>query len=116
MHSKVITDSKVKMASPDYQDLNYWAAHPWKWDPSDSVPAPLKIEPMIIGRIDSSVDVFFLHPTSFTKNKDRHIANASIDDDYINAKTDYSTILYQASVFNRAVPGICSPVPAGSYH
>ena len=24
-----------------------------------------------------------------------------IDDDYINAKTDYSTILYQASVFNR---------------
>jgi hypothetical protein len=27
--------------------------------------------------------------------------NAPIDDDYINAKTDYSTILYQASVFNQ---------------
>lgn len=91
---------KSEDGKPRYQDLNYWAAHPGKWDPSDSVPAPLKIEPMIIGKIDSSVDVFFLYPTSFTKNKDRHIANASIDDDYINAKTDYSSILYQASVFN----------------
>ena len=27
--------------------------------------------------------------------------NADIDDEYINAKTDYSTILYQASVFNQ---------------
>jgi hypothetical protein len=27
--------------------------------------------------------------------------NAEIDDEYINAKTDYSTILYQASVFNQ---------------
>ena len=91
---------KSEDGKPRYQNLNYWAAHPGKWDPSDSVPAPLKAEPMTIGRIDSSVDVFFLYPTSFTKNKDRHIANASIDDEYINAKTDYSSILYQASVFN----------------
>lgn len=80
---------------PDYSDLNYWAAHPWKWDPSDSIPEPLKNELR-----DSSVDVFFLHPTTFTKPSDRNISNAALDDDYINAKTDYSTILYQASVFN----------------
>ncbi len=55
---------------------------------------------MHIWERDSSVDVFFLHPTTFTKIKHRHIANASIDDDFINAKTDYSSILYQASVFN----------------
>ncbi|MGQ0738026.1 MAG: DUF3089 domain-containing protein [Bacteroidota bacterium] len=87
---------KSKDGKPRYTDLNYWAAHPWKWDPADSTPAPLRNEVR-----DSAVDVFFLHPTTFTKNKDRHIANAAVDDAYINAKTDYSTILYQASVFNR---------------
>ncbi len=24
-------------AKPHYDDLHYWAAHPWKWDVSDSV-------------------------------------------------------------------------------
>lgn len=80
---------------PSYSNLDYWAAHPGKWDPSDSVPIPLRNELR-----DSTVDVFFLHPTTFTKKSDKEISNASIDDDYINAKTDYSTILYQASVFN----------------
>jgi len=80
---------------PAYSQLDYWAAHPWKKDPSDSVPAPLAGLPR-----DSVADVFFLHPTTFTKKKYRGKLNAAIDDDYINAKTDYSTILYQASVFN----------------
>lgn len=81
---------------PAYAELDYWAAHPWKKDPSDSVPAPLRNEWK-----DSSVDVFFLHPTTFTKKKYKKQLNAAIDDDYINAKTDYSSILYQASVFNQ---------------
>ncbi len=80
---------------PDYSNLDYWAAHPWKKDPSDSVPAPLVNEPR-----DSIADVFFLHPTTYTfKTKKKQ--NADIDDAYINGKTDYSTILYQASVFNQ---------------
>jgi Protein of unknown function (DUF3089) len=81
---------------PDYSNLDYWAAHPWKHDPSDSVPAPLKYEAR-----DSSVDVFFLYPTTFTADKNLQNTNAGIDDDYVNAKTDYSTILFQASVFNQ---------------
>lgn len=81
---------------PDYGNLNYWAAHPWKKDPSDSVPKPLKREPR-----DSVVDVFFLHPTSFTKKAVDNKWIADIDDRYINAKTDYSSVLYQASVFNQ---------------
>ncbi len=80
---------------PDYAQLNYWAAHPWKWDPSDSVPDPLHNEVK-----DSVVDVFFLHPTTHTKKRMRKNPNALIDDPFINAKTDYTTILYQASVFN----------------
>jgi len=84
---------KSKDGKPDFADLNYWAAHPWKWDPSDSVPKPLRHEPQ-----DSSVDVFFLYPTSYTKEMKE--LNAAIDDDLINAKTDFTSILYQASVFN----------------
>lgn len=81
---------------PGYGNLNYWAAHPWKKDPSDSIPQPLKRESR-----DSLVDVFFLHPTSFTNKSDINKWNADIDDSYLNAKTDYSSVLYQASVFNQ---------------
>jgi len=81
---------------PDYSDLNYWAAHPRKYDPSDSIPAPLRNEIK-----DTSVDVFFIHPTMYTFKIKSGKMNADIDDEYINAKTDYSTILYQSSVFNQ---------------
>ncbi len=80
---------------PDYSNLFYWAAHPWKKDPSDSVPKPLRKD----YAVDSSADVFFLYPTTFTDREDTRW-NASINDAAINAKTDYSPILYQASVFN----------------
>jgi hypothetical protein len=88
---------KSEDKKPDYSNLNYWSAHPFKWDPSDSVPKPLAGETR-----DTVVDVFFLHPTIYTmKLKDENILNAGIDDAYLNAKTDYSAILYQASVFNQ---------------
>ena len=81
---------------PDYSDLYYWAAHPDKKDPSDSIPRPLKNE-----TIDTTVDVFFLHPTTYTrKDFPEGMKNAAIDDAELNAKTDYTSILYQASVFN----------------
>lgn len=80
---------------PDYSNLNDWAAHPWKWDPSDSVPAPLRNSMYR----DSVVDVFFIHPTTLTNKKDSN-ANGDLDDAKLNHKTDYSAILYQASVFN----------------
>jgi len=87
---------KSKNGNPDYSDLNYWAAHPWKKDPSDSVPKPLLYE-----KRDSITDVFFLHPTSYTRNIKMKTPNAPIDNSLINAKTDYTSILYQASVFNQ---------------
>lgn len=85
---------KERLSVPDYNNLNYWAAHPWKKDPSDSIPKALRSE-----KTDSLVDVFFLHPTTYTDV--RFGWNANINDAYINAKTDYSSILYQASVFNQ---------------
>jgi len=82
---------------PNYELLDYWAAHPDKRDPSDSVPFPLQKEYVY----DSTVDVFFIHPTTFTNRSDERW-NAEIDDTSLNAKTDYTTILFQASVFNQA--------------
>jgi hypothetical protein len=81
--------------TPDYSNLDYWAAHPWKRNPADSVPGALRTS----SHFDSAVDVFFIHPTTLTSYAD-HRWNADLDDARLNAKTDYSTILYQASVFN----------------
>jgi hypothetical protein len=83
-----------KVSIPDYSNLDFWASHPWKKDPADSIPASIKDRTQ-----DSLVDVFFIHPTTYTKNKKGW--NADINDAFLNAKTDYSTILYQASVFNQ---------------
>lgn len=83
---------------PNYKDLHYWAAHPWKNDPADSVPKPLRND----YRTDSTADVFFLHPTTYTEPLKLHGMNAAIADAYTNAKTDYTTILLQASIFNAA--------------
>ncbi len=80
---------------PDYTNLDYWAAHPEKKDPSDSIPKPLRKKNQ-----DKSVDVFFIHPTTFTDEQYATIPNARIDDPYLNSKTDNTSILYQASAFN----------------
>ncbi len=79
---------------PKYSDRHYWAAHPYKWDPSDSVPKPLRKN----YQKDSTVDVFYIYPTTFTDAENPNW-NAAIDDKKLNAKTDYSAILYQASAF-----------------
>ena len=86
---------KSSDGNPDYTNLDYWAAHPYKWDPSDSIPKPLRKNYFK----DSVADVFFVHPTTLTSSKNSN-SNALIDDAEINAKTDYSAILYQASAFN----------------
>lgn len=83
---------------PDYADLYYWAAHPDKKDPADSIPEPLKSKAVT----DSTVDVFFIHPTTYTDNDLPYGYSAPINNNELNAKTDYSTILFQASAFNQA--------------
>jgi hypothetical protein len=96
-----IQDYKKVFASlssdvPDYSNPICWAAHPGIRDLSDSFPTALAYE-----KRDTIADVFFLHPTTFLENKKKPKAwNASIKDASLNARTDYSTILYQASVFN----------------
>ena len=87
----IIQNSEI----PDYSNLKNWAAHPWKKDNADSMPDDLKNGL----KNDSLVDVFFIHPTTYL-NPIFSNWNASIADEELNLKTDNSTILYQASVFN----------------
>ncbi|MBS1742380.1 MAG: DUF3089 domain-containing protein [Bacteroidetes bacterium] len=82
---------------PDYSNADYWAASPFKNDPSDSLPAPLSKNK----NYNTSADVFFIYPTSFTNSSDTAY-NAAINDWTLNNKTDYSSILYQATVFNES--------------
>jgi expansin (peptidoglycan-binding protein) len=87
---------KNKTEVPNYSNLDYWAASPFKYDPSDNVPRGLK------DRLkDTLADVFFIYPTSYTDKQKVDRWNADINDARINEKTDNGSILYQASVFNR---------------
>jgi hypothetical protein len=93
IHAQNIVTSNIKITN--YSDLNNWAAHPWKKDLSDSIS-----DGIIDRRVnDSSVDVFFIHPTTYLQ-KEFVSWNADLNDLAINAKTDNSAILYQASAFN----------------
>jgi hypothetical protein len=78
-----------------YDKLSNWAAHPLKRDNSDSLSNAYKEDVN-----EDLCDIFFLHPTSLTDKKRRNIVNAGIEDEEINRKTDESSILYQASIFN----------------
>ncbi|MEP6615333.1 MAG: DUF3089 domain-containing protein [Ginsengibacter sp.] len=80
---------------PGYGNLDYWASHPWKYDPADNTPSPL-------GKYknDSLADVFFIHPTTYTDVVMPMGWNADISNEKVNRRTDKGTILYQASVFN----------------
>src|SRR5262245_33487301 len=78
--------------APDYSNLYYWAAHPDKWDYSDSIPAFLTNEVQ-----EASVDVFFLHPTTYTQYFQNADMNADVNDSILNHQTDVRTILYRAS-------------------
>ena len=81
--------------APDYADLYFWAAHPAKKDMSDSIPSfiPAKTR-------DTLADVFFLHPTTYTKYMANLPWNGPLDDTALNNSTDRRSILFQSSVFN----------------
>ncbi|WP_235298764.1 DUF3089 domain-containing protein [Portibacter marinus] len=83
---------------PDYSELKYWAAHPQKKDNADRTPGSI-YEDM---QSEAEADVFFLHPTTYTKEKGNTEWNGNLDDEELNEKTDETAILFQASVFNGA--------------
>ena len=89
------TDASQSSEKLDYGQLKYWAAHPDISDPSDQVPGS-----QAYTIPDTDVDVFFIHPTTYTSYKGDVMWNADITDQKLNERTDNTTILYQASAFN----------------
>lgn len=80
----------------DYSNLDLWAAHFDKIDSSDYTP-----EGDLVQKI-GLCDIFFLHPTTYTGDKNQDQWNAPVDDVTLNQKTDRGSIKFQASVFNLA--------------
>lgn len=95
--NKSILVSQPTSNTPDYNDLNYWASHPAKKDFADLVPKDdhedIKPSP--------DIDIFFVHPTTYTGKKIEGRMNALLTDEKLNQQTDKSTIQFQASIFNR---------------
>jgi hypothetical protein len=82
----------------DYSKSDNWAALPQKKDLADSLP---NIATLKDNQLNAKVDLFFIHPTIFTYEPTNNFEwNADVNDQVLNTKTDYSTILNQASVFN----------------
>lgn len=81
---------------PDYSQVSAWASHPEKTDEADRVPKPLQGEKI------EGVDVFFVHPTTYTGKAINESWNGSITDIELNKNTDNGTIKLQASIFNIA--------------
>lgn len=85
--------------APSYDSKSAWAAHPNAKDKADELPTNKLTE----NQKNALADVFFIHPTTYTeKPQGLHYWNADVNDAYINKKTDESTILYQASIFNES--------------
>ena len=80
----------------DYSKKETWAAHPEKTDESDLTP-----EGGTASYENLPVDVFFIHPTTYTGEKNQDQWNGSLDDTKLNKKTDEGTIKFQASAFNQ---------------
>ena len=61
---------------PDYSKTENWASLPTKNDPADQVPLKSDLKEM---QAEAKVDVFFLHPTIFTKQpKNQYEWNADV--------------------------------------
>lgn len=93
------SQSPTVFTTTDYNNIDNWAAHPWKWDYADSVPAPIRNQ---YNPDTTKADIFFIHPTTYTDLSKPFGWNGPVDDAALNKETDEGTILFQASIFNEA--------------
>lgn len=82
--------------APQYSDSAMWAALPSTTDPADVVPS----DALKNRQETAPIDVFFIHPTTYTRKRGNDQWNGPIDDSILNQRTDTGTIFYQASIFN----------------
>lgn len=95
---KVNFDNSSVPTPPDYVNYSHWASLPEKPDAADSIPKKSGLKNL---QANATVDVFFIHPTTFTQAPANNYQwNADVYDTVLNRKTQLSTILNQASIFN----------------
>lgn len=80
---------------PNYGKQNAWAALPYRVDACDHFDR----DEMHVHDSSKQVDVFFIHPTTYSKGERW---NADIEDVAINKATDKKPMKYQASVFSQS--------------
>ena len=90
------SENQIPLA-PDYSQATNWGALPEKEDNADRVPSTLKDN-----QAAATADVFFIHPTTYTRKNGYTNWNGPTNDSKLNERTDDGTILYQASLFNGA--------------
>jgi len=83
--------------APDYSQDQYWAALPWRQDEADLTPDGLTDR-----QAEAGVDVFYLHPTTYTGKKGDTNWNGPVQDAEVNSRTLEKPIKYQATIFNGA--------------
>ena len=83
--------------SPDYSLESSWGALPSKVDFTDKIPKGMASESSV-----PDVDIFFLHPTTYTEKKKITYWNGNLADEKLREKTETSTLQFQASIFNKA--------------
>lgn len=89
------TQNSETPLAPRYADMHSWASHPLKHDFGDTIPEPLRK----IHSYDSTVDVFFIHPTTYLRKVNDQM-NGDVHNEQLNSRTDHRAILNQASAFN----------------
>jgi len=92
----LISSNTRGQSALDYSDLALWASHPDKKDMADMVPDLSLTD----NQSNAPVDVFFVHPTTYTGKFINEAWNAPVDNTELNTKTTSTTIKLQASIFN----------------
>jgi hypothetical protein len=94
-----VFDTAKLPTAPDYANADYWAALPNRADNADRIPSNCSEKD---NQATAEADVFFIHPTTFTQKpaEGQYEWNADVNDVALNARTDGSTILNQATPFN----------------
>ncbi|MGH1434032.1 MAG: DUF3089 domain-containing protein [Lewinella sp.] len=95
VHPREPFSSAQVPTTPDYSQDRYWAALPWRQDAADKTPDGLTNQ-----QASAKVDVFFLHPTTYTGKRGDKLWNGPVKDAKLNERTNDSPIQYQASIFN----------------
>jgi hypothetical protein len=86
-------DPNTAVAAPDYRDETYWAALPWREDPSDLVPEGVSAP----AQGTAPVDVFFIHPTGYLRGPSW---TSPMDAESATEENTQWMLANQASAFN----------------